>query len=164
MHFFVVFNHSWFCKTRCSSTYHDDLHQRKYNYKITKIIQPAQKPQGGGGGTNCPHYFWKNLAALVIYCWHSKCSLKGLQITSDPTKIKELTTISCCKYKLTRACIGIINLANLKVMFIWRNQIYQNAKNSMQRIFTTFNYSYTCNSVWKITPCGCLVQISYIYC
>ena len=27
-----------------SSAYHRDLHLRKYNYKIGKIIQPAQKP------------------------------------------------------------------------------------------------------------------------
>ena len=34
-----------------------------------------------------------------------------------PTKIKELKTMSCYKYKLMRLNIGIVNLANLKIMF-----------------------------------------------
>ena len=41
------------------------------------------------------------------------------QTTINETKINELKTIACYKYKLMRPSKRIVNLANLKVMFIW---------------------------------------------
>ena len=41
------------------------------------------------------------------------------QTTINETKINELKTIACYKYELMRPSKRIVNLANLKVMFIW---------------------------------------------
>ena len=43
------------------------------------------------------------------------------QFTINQTKINELETIPCHRYELMRPSKRIINLANLKVMFIRRN-------------------------------------------
>ena len=41
------------------------------------------------------------------------------QTTINETKINELKTIACYKYELMQPSKRIVNLANLKVMFIW---------------------------------------------
>ena len=42
------------------------------------------------------------------------------QTTTNQTKKKnELKTIPCYKYELMRPSKGIVNLGNLKIMFIW---------------------------------------------
>ena len=60
------------------------------------------------------------------------------QTTINETKINELKTIACYKYKLMRPSKRIVNLANLKVMFIWlffffeKLEFTANGKSSMQ--------------------------------
>ena len=41
------------------------------------------------------------------------------QTTTNQTKKNELKTIPCYKYELMRPSKGIVNLSNLKIMFIW---------------------------------------------
>ena len=41
------------------------------------------------------------------------------QTTTNQTKINELKTLPCYKFELMRPSKGIINLANIKILFIW---------------------------------------------
>ena len=70
------------------------------------------------------------------------------QATTNPKKIKELKTMPCYKYNLMRPSIGTINLANLKIMFSWRNRIYCKCKNFNANNIHNFQLKlYTCNSI-----------------
>ena len=91
----------------------------------------SAKQGGGGQGKSVKKRQDRNLLSAKYFrkmLYH--------QTVTEQTKINELKTIRCYKHELMRPSKGIINFANLKVMFIWlffeEIELTANAKSLMQ--------------------------------
>ena len=70
------------------------------------------------------------------------------QTVTEQTKINELRTIPCYKHELMRPSKSIINLANLKIMFIWL-------------FFEEMEFTANAKSLMQVFPCTTAMQKFY---